>query len=59
MSGREIEIRSADLGDPAQASALVEILDAYAREPNGQSAPLPAEARANLAASGRPRTLFR
>jgi ribosomal protein S18 acetylase RimI-like enzyme len=50
MSAREIEIRSADLGDPTQASALVEILDAYAREPNGQSAPLPAEARANLAA---------
>ena len=46
----EVAIRGADLGDPAQASALVEILDAYAREPNGQSAPLPGEARANLAA---------
>lgn len=42
-------IRMADLGDPDQAAALVEILDAYAREPNGQSAPLPTEARANLA----------
>jgi ribosomal protein S18 acetylase RimI-like enzyme len=50
MSERAIEIRAADLGDPAQAAALVEILDAYAREPNGQSAPIPAEARASLAA---------
>lgn len=46
----DVAIRGADLGDPAQASALIEILDAYAREPNGQSAPLPADARANLAA---------
>jgi len=50
VSDAAVEIRTADLADPAQASALVEILDAYAREPNGQSAPLPAEARANLAA---------
>ena len=50
MSASEILIREADLADPAQASALVEILDAYAREPNGQSAPIPLEARANLAA---------
>ena len=44
-----LEIRGADLGDRAQADALFEILDAYAREPGGQSAPLGAEARANLA----------
>ena len=50
MSAARPSIRAADLADPAQASALVEILDAYAREPNGQSAPLPPEARANLAA---------
>jgi len=49
VSGAEVDVRAADLADPAQASALVEILDAYAREPNGQSAPLAAEARARLA----------
>lgn len=46
----KLEIRDADLGDRAQADALFEILDAYAREPNGQSAPLGEDARANLAA---------
>ena len=50
VSSEKIEIRTADLADPAQAHALVEILDAYAREPNGQSAPIAPEARANLAA---------
>ncbi len=44
-----IEIRDADLRDSAQADALVEIIDSYARGPGGQNAPLSAEARANLA----------
>ena len=44
-----IEIREADLGDSAQADALVEIIDSYARGPAGQGAPLSPDARANLA----------
>ena len=44
-----IEIREADLLDPAEALALVEIIDSYAREPGGQSAPLSERARAALA----------
>ena len=42
-------IRDADLGDPADARALVEIIDCYAREPGGQSAPLSPQARTKLA----------
>jgi ribosomal protein S18 acetylase RimI-like enzyme len=42
-------IREADLSDSADASALVEIVDSYARGPGGQNAPLTPEARANLA----------
>lgn len=42
-------IREADLSDPVQASALVEIIDVYAREPGGQNAPISAEAREALA----------
>jgi ribosomal protein S18 acetylase RimI-like enzyme len=41
-------IRDADLDDPRDADALFEILDAYARGPGGQNAPLGAEARAAL-----------
>lgn len=41
-------IKQADLEQASQASALLAILDAYAREPGGQSAPLSDEARANL-----------
>ena len=44
-----IEIREADLLDAAESLALVEIIDSYAREPGGQSAPLTDEARAALA----------
>jgi len=44
-----IEIREADLLDPAESLALVEIIDSYAREPGGQSAPLSERARAALA----------
>jgi len=43
------DVREADLSDPAQADALVRIIDAYARGPGGQDAPLSAEARAAMA----------
>jgi ribosomal protein S18 acetylase RimI-like enzyme len=42
-------IRTADLLDPGDARALIEIIDCYAREPGGQSAPLSPFARAELA----------
>jgi ribosomal protein S18 acetylase RimI-like enzyme len=42
-------IREVDLLDPGQARALTEIIDCYARESGGQSAPLSASARAALA----------
>ena len=41
----EFEIREADLADPGEGAALVEIIDSYARGPGGQNAPLPALAR--------------
>ena len=44
-----IEIREANLLDAAESLALVEIIDSYAREPGGQSAPLSEPARAALA----------
>ena len=44
-----IVIREADLLDARESLALVEIIDGYAREPGGQSAPLSDEARAALA----------
>jgi len=43
-----IEIREADLDDPADARALVEILDGYARDPMGGGEPLSAEVRERL-----------
>jgi GNAT superfamily N-acetyltransferase len=43
-----IEIREADLNDPADARALVEILDGYARDPMGGGEPLSAEVRERL-----------
>lgn len=45
----DVRIELADLSDQKQRAALVEILDAYAREPNGQSAPLDDGAKARLA----------
>lgn len=45
----EIEVREADLARPADAAALVEIIDSYARGPGGQGRPLAADARASLA----------
>ena len=44
----EIVIERADLEDSAQAQALVEIIDAYARGPGGQDAQLSDLARSNL-----------
>jgi ribosomal protein S18 acetylase RimI-like enzyme len=43
------DVREADLSDPAQAEALVRIIDSYARGPGGQNAPLPEAARAAMA----------
>ena len=44
-----VVIREADLHDDGDVRALVEIIDGYAREPGGQSAPLSEAARAALA----------
>jgi ribosomal protein S18 acetylase RimI-like enzyme len=46
----EPRILRADYADPRQAAALVALLDAYARDPMGGGAPLPARARAELPA---------
>lgn len=43
-----LTVRPADLSDPADADAVVAMLDAYARDPLGMSAPLPAEVRSVL-----------
>jgi ribosomal protein S18 acetylase RimI-like enzyme len=43
-----VSIALADLKNPDQAAALVEIIDSYACEPGGQDAPLSAYARAHL-----------
>ena len=44
----EIHVREARLDDRSEVEILFEILDSYARGPNGQNAPLSAQARANL-----------
>lgn len=44
----ELRIVRADYGNPDHAAALVELLDAYARDPAGGGKPLAAFARANL-----------
>jgi hypothetical protein len=36
----DVEIREADLADPAHAAAMLKLLDEYARLPIGQGAPL-------------------
>ena len=46
-----IDIVLADYGNPAQAAALVQLLDAYARDPAGGGAPLAAEVMAGLPAA--------
>lgn len=43
-----VDVIDADLRDEAQVEQLFEILDAYARGPGGQNAPLGQKARANL-----------
>ena len=45
-----ITIRQADYSDPADAAALVDMLDAYARDPMGGGKPLSAHTRDHLAA---------
>lgn len=44
----DLAITRADFADPADAAALVEVLDAYARDPMGGAAPLPADVRERL-----------
>ena len=44
-----VEVRDADLSDERDGSALVAIIDSYARGSGGQNAPLTAEARDRLA----------
>ena len=44
----ELSIRRVDYADPEQAAALVELLDAYARDAMGGAEPLPARSRAEL-----------
>jgi len=44
-----VEVREAELDDERDGAALVAIIDAYARGPGGQNAPLPAAARDRLA----------
>lgn len=43
-----VTVLRADLDDPAHAAAIVDILDAYARDPMGGEQPLPDEVRAGL-----------
>jgi GNAT superfamily N-acetyltransferase len=46
-----IEVVLADYHDAAQAAALVELLDGYARDPAGGGTPLSAQVRADLPAA--------
>jgi ribosomal protein S18 acetylase RimI-like enzyme len=46
-----LKVLRVDYRDPAHASALVQVLDAYARDPAGGASPLCEFARANLAAA--------
>ena len=46
--GASIDVAEADLSDEALVARLFEILDAYARGPGGQNAPLSDRARENL-----------
>jgi GNAT superfamily N-acetyltransferase len=43
-----LHVTRADLGDAAQAQAVVELVDCYARDPMGGGEPLPAEVSAAL-----------
>ena len=42
------EVRQADLADAADATAIVELIDAYARDPRGGGEPLPEDVRARM-----------
>ncbi|EJL27732.1 N-acetyltransferase [Novosphingobium sp. AP12] len=44
----DLAITRADFADPADAAALVEVLDAYARDPMGGATPLRADVRDRL-----------
>jgi ribosomal protein S18 acetylase RimI-like enzyme len=44
-----MRIQEADLADSQHASAMVELVDSYARGPSGQNAPLTEVARGNMA----------
>ncbi len=44
-----VQVRELDFDDPAERAALCDILDAYAREPAGQGAPLDDYTRRHLA----------
>jgi ribosomal protein S18 acetylase RimI-like enzyme len=44
-----LKIQEADLANSQHASAMVELVDSYARGPGGQNAPLTEEARGNMA----------
>jgi ribosomal protein S18 acetylase RimI-like enzyme len=43
-----MNIRRAEFADPADADAVVRLIDAYARDPRGGGAPLPADVRQRL-----------
>jgi ribosomal protein S18 acetylase RimI-like enzyme len=43
-----IEITQADLGNPAHAAGILDVLDSYARDPIGGGQPLAADARERL-----------
>ncbi|MFO1401672.1 MAG: GNAT family N-acetyltransferase [Steroidobacteraceae bacterium] len=43
-----LRVARADLGDAAQAEAVLELIDCYARDPMGGGEPLPAQVRAAL-----------
>jgi ribosomal protein S18 acetylase RimI-like enzyme len=43
-----VQIREADLGNPRDALAVVDVLDSYASDPRGGSTPLADDARARL-----------
>ena len=48
-----IEIIEANLENPSHISAMIEIIDSYARGPGGQNAPISQEARENMGAGMR------
>ena len=48
MNPAAIRINSADLFDPADAAALIALLDSYAADPMGASSPLSATTRRDL-----------